>query len=114
MTEQRQVEAQLDELMAAGCECEDLDFKATIDLTNRTEVVEFAKDVGAFLDKGGSIVIGADDVGCPSRGITEDTVALLDESRVRNKLARYLGGERETSRCASPSTGVVTASWLTC
>jgi len=91
MTVWSEVERQFDEYLQAGHEREDLDYKLTIDLSSRRDKVELAKDVGAFLDKGGALVIGCDDHGRPQEGIPERVIRDWDESRLRAKLSPYLG-----------------------
>lgn len=75
-------------LLDQGAESVHLDFKQTIDLSNKDDVVNLARHVGAFSDYGGWIVIGADNEGnvCGFTGDPSD----WDESRLRSRLRKYL------------------------
>jgi hypothetical protein len=55
----------LSELLALQAEYPELDYKRTIDLTAGAGLVEFSKDAGAMLVRGGYIVGGVD-----NRGVT--------------------------------------------
>lgn len=83
----------LDRLLAQGCETSTLDYKQAIDLDSARDIIEIAKDVGAFQPAGGHLVIGADNSGrlVPGGGIASGQVAKFDEANLRGKLARYLG-----------------------
>lgn len=72
--------SKLDELLAVGTELADLDYKRTVDLKAHHDTIEIIKDIGAFMDHGGYIVIGADDHGDPVDGIQPGQEALFDES----------------------------------
>ena len=77
-------------LLEEGHESEQLDYKETCDLSETRDTVELAKDVGAMQVLGGYIVVGADDNGRPTGGLTEAEAQLFDESRLRAKMRRYL------------------------
>ena len=69
-----------------------LDYKRRLDLSDRGDVVELAKDVAAMRSEalGGYIVVGADDHGTPIADLTPQMAKLFDEATLRPKLERYL------------------------
>jgi hypothetical protein len=77
-------------LLAEGHESEHLDYKETCDLSQTRDTVELAKDVGAMQVLGGYIVVGADDTGKPTAGLSDEQAVLFDESRLRAKMRKYL------------------------
>lgn len=77
-------------LLAEGHESEALDYKEACDLSQVHDTVELAKDVGAMQVLGGYIVVGVDDNGRPTTGLSAAQANLFDESRLRAKLRRYL------------------------
>lgn len=81
--------AKLSGLLAAGAEHAGLDYKTTVDLDAK-EVVELYKDIGAMMDHGGYIVIGADDSGVPAGGLIPGQERLLDEATLRPRLEKYI------------------------
>lgn len=84
-------EQQLTHLLSLGHESAGLDYKATLDLHQKRDLVELAKDVGAFQADGGYIVIGADDQGGPvPPGVPAADLARFDEANLRPKLAKWL------------------------
>ena len=85
-------ETTLRSLLAVGCEHAELDFKRSCDLTVQRNVLEMAKDVGAFSIRGGYIVVGATDRGELQHELTAAHTLLFDESRLRAKLSSYLAG----------------------
>lgn len=92
-------EEKLRQLLDEQHESESLDYKAKLCLSDARHLVEFAKDVAAMQIDGGFIVIGADDNGNPTGQVTPEDAKLLDESRARPKLARFLPEPFEI-RCA--------------
>lgn len=78
----------LDEKHEQSC----LDYKRTLDLNERRDVVELAKDVAAMQseESGGYIVVGADDHGMTVPDVTAAAARLFDESTLRPKLKKYL------------------------
>jgi hypothetical protein len=78
-----------------------LDYKRSLDLSIRRDVVEFAKDVAAMQSEptGGYLVVGADDHGLLVPDLTPQLAKHFDESTLRPKLARYLA-EPFAVRCA--------------
>lgn len=82
--------AKLDELLAVGTEHMSLDYKSTVDFKAHHETIEVTKDVGAFMDHGGYLVIGADDQGGPTGGILPGQEQLFDEASLRPALERYI------------------------
>lgn len=78
-------------LLGARIECEDLDFKETIDVTTQRDVLEITKDIYAMANtSGGHIIIGVadnfDQVGLPND-------FKLDEAVLRAKIERYIDTE---------------------
>jgi hypothetical protein len=94
-------EEKLRSLLAEAHEQSCLDYKRSLDLTVRRDVVELAKDVAAMQSEaaGGYIVVGADDHGTPVPDLKLDLAKLFDEATLRPKLSRYLA-EPFTVRCA--------------
>lgn len=82
----------LREVLAEASEQQALDYKETLDLSERRDVVEIAKDVAAMQAErdGGYIVIGADDHGSATGLLTEDQARLFDEATLRPKLQKYI------------------------
>jgi predicted HTH transcriptional regulator len=69
----------------------DLDFKATCDLNERSELVAITKDIAAFSTTGGHIVVGVKVDGSPSGWFTAANAKLFDEAALRSKVApKYL------------------------
>jgi RNase P protein component len=91
-------EEKLRSLLAEGHEQPALDYKKQLDLRERRDVVELAKDVGAMQNEkaGGYIVIGADDQGKVTPSVTAEQAKLFDEATLRNKLKRYLNEPFDT------------------
>lgn len=83
-------EAKLRELLRAAHEHEGLDYKRQLDLADGAAVLELVKDIAALSAAGGYLVIGCDDGGRATGLVTEEHVILLDESRLRAKIKRYL------------------------
>ena len=56
------------ELLNAGGECDELDFKETLDLSNKLDALDFIKDAVSMCNRypGGYIIVGADNDGRPS------------------------------------------------
>jgi Schlafen, AlbA_2 len=95
-------EEKLRSLLAEAHEQPCLDYKCSLDLTVRRDIVELAKDVAAMQSEptGGYIVVGADDHGTPVPDLKLDLAKLFDEATLRPKLSRYLA-EPFTVRCAT-------------
>lgn len=83
-------EAKLRELLRAAHEHEGLDYKRQLDLADGGALLELVKDIAALSASGGYLVIGCDDGGRATGLVTEQHVTLLDESRLRAKVKRYL------------------------
>lgn len=62
------------ELLNAGGECDELDFKETLDFSNKLDALDFVKDAVSMCNRypGGYIIVGADNDGRPS-AISEGT-----------------------------------------
>jgi hypothetical protein len=67
-----------------------LDFKRRIDLKEKADVVELAKDCGAMEAAGGYVVIGADDDGVPTGDMDGCNAQSFDEANLVPKLQKYL------------------------
>ncbi|BCJ58155.1 AlbA family DNA-binding domain-containing protein [Micromonospora endophytica] len=85
-------EEKLRSLLNEGGEHECLDFKTSSDLSVTYDLVALVKDIAAMLsnERGGYIVVGAEDNGAPAPGLTARHLQLFDESRVRAKIVKYL------------------------
>lgn len=79
-------------LLAEGHEQSSLDYKRKLNLDDKRDVVELAKDVAAMQSEplGGYVVVGADDNGHVVAEMTEQLASLFDETKVRAKLKKYL------------------------
>lgn len=80
----------LNRLLSRQAEAPDLDFKSTLDLSSPRDVVELAKDVAAMAVNGCYLVVGADDSGSLTGGLSSEAALLLDEARLRGKLKKWL------------------------
>lgn len=91
----RTVEEKLRELLAEP-EQTHLDFKATLDLTNAKDKLEFVKDAVSMANRppGGYIIVGAHEGGvlALATGSTLDR-ALFDGARLGDLIRRYIEGE---------------------
>jgi hypothetical protein len=83
-------EEKLRQLLDEAHESSELDYKGTLDLDTPGDVIELAKDIGAMQVDGGFIVVGADDHGIPTGQCPPNIKNRLDESRLRQKLLKYL------------------------
>lgn len=81
---------QLKALIERGSEDEFVDYKRNIDLSTNHGIIEFAKDVSAFSDKGGWIVVGVSDDGTVV-GVDNIEFSKWDESKLRQKVDKYCG-----------------------
>lgn len=83
-------EETLRRLLASQSESPELDFKSRLDLGETRHVLALAKGIAAMSNHGGHIVVGTDERGQPTGGVTPKDVSLFDESRVRGKVGKYL------------------------
>jgi hypothetical protein len=83
----------LAQLLARGGERDWLDFKSQCDLSEKRDLVEVTKDIGAMMITGGYLVIGADDHGRPAGEPAH--LELFDPSKLHAKVARYISGQFE-------------------
>ncbi len=80
-------EQQIDSLLDAHVEYEQLDFKEDLDLSSLKGIVEIAKDIAAMSNTGGGyIIIGVDD-NFIKKGL--DLNRKFDDSDLRNKINKY-------------------------
>ena len=86
-------EEKLRQLLDEQAESTSLDYKSACDLRQKGDVVEFAKDIGAMQIDGGFLVIGADDRGRPSNGVTSEHARVFDEAALRAKLRKWIPEE---------------------
>jgi hypothetical protein len=80
----------LNQLLALKSEHPQLDFKKTLDLGNRKDLVKLAKTAGAMGVKGGYVIVGADNHGNLTGQLDGADMSLFDEAQLRGKLSRYL------------------------
>jgi hypothetical protein len=94
-------EEKLRSLLAEQHEQSCLDYKRSLNLAVRRDIIELAKDVAAMQSElaGGYLVVGSDDRGSPVPDLTPQLAKHFDEATLRPKLARYLA-EPFTIRCA--------------
>lgn len=83
--------AKIRSLLGQGSEYEKLDYKRTLDITDKHSVIEIAKDIAAMLSsEGGSILVGADDSGVQVSDLTDAEYDKFDETKLRNALKKYI------------------------
>lgn len=82
----------LQELLATGTECSELDFKETLDLTKREDELHFVKDAVSMFNRypGGYIVIGATNEGEPSELCNDVDWKQFDGARLTDKVRSYV------------------------
>jgi hypothetical protein len=80
----------LAELLALGTEYAELDFKRVIDLRDKRQEVELARDVGGMLVRGGYILAGIGPDARPTDDMDSMDVALFDDARLVPKLRTWL------------------------
>lgn len=82
----------LKELLATGTECSELDFKETLDLTQREDELNFVKDAVSMFNRypGGYIVIGATNEGEPSGLCGDVDWKQFDGARLADKIRAYV------------------------
>lgn len=90
-------EETLQNLLSRHAESEDLDYKEQLDFTLPGGRVEFARDIGAMLERGGHIIIGSDSYGNPSGELIPPQAQGFDEARLRDQVKRYISGSFEMS-----------------
>lgn len=76
----------LSALLRLAGECDEVDFKAAIDLSSTRGEVEMAKDVAAMQVKGGYIVIGVDDNGEPTGDMDRANTSPFDPANLVPKM----------------------------
>ena len=103
----------VEQLLSEGGESETLDYKRTLDLNQTCDVVELAKDVAAMQVEGGYIVVGADDSGRPTGGLTDEQAKLFDEATLRSKLLKYLPEPLALRTCVYEKDGNLIAAIVT-
>lgn len=81
----------LRELLAVGGENSAVDFKETLDLSDRRCELEFVKDALAMFNRypGGYLVIGADSDGAPSSLINAADSSQFDCTKLADKICKY-------------------------
>ena len=81
----------LQELLATGTECSELDFKETLDLANKADELHFVKDAVSMFNRypGGYIVIGATNDGKPSELCDGIDWKQFDGARLTDKVRGY-------------------------
>ncbi len=95
-------EERLAELLALQGEYPDLDYKQKIDLDQKQDLIELAKDVGAMRVCGGYIVAGADNQGRLTGGMDAVDLRKFDSANLVPKLLKYISQPLEVH------TGIVT------
>ena len=81
--------AKLRELLAVQTELTWLDYKSECDISGTRGLIEITKDLGAFMIKGGYVVLGVDNQGTPI-GLPAGQAKLFDEATLSDKVAKYL------------------------
>lgn len=82
----------LKELLNAGAECSELDFKETLELRDKVDELHFVKDAVAMFNRypGGYLVIGATNDGKPSKRSQEMDWGQFDGARLADKISKYV------------------------
>lgn len=80
------------ELLEAGAECDELDFKETLDLSNKLDELDFVKDAVSMCNRypGGYIIVGADDDGNPSSKSESTDWSKFDGAVLTDKIRKYV------------------------
>lgn len=85
------IQQKIKALLGQGTEHEKLDYKKTLDIADTHELVEITKDIAAMLSSGGgSLLVGADDAGNPVNDLSDALFEKFDETKLRNKLKKYI------------------------
>jgi hypothetical protein len=80
----------LSELLVLGTEYAELDYKRVIDLGDKRQEVELARDVGGMLVRGGYILAGIGPDARPTGDMDGMDLALFDDARLVPKLRTWL------------------------
>lgn len=80
----------LSDLLGLGAEYAELDFKATIDLDDKKQMLELVKDVDAMEVRGGYILLGVGPDGKLTGGLDRVDLGVFDEARLVPKLRKWL------------------------
>lgn len=82
----------LKELLATRTECNELDFKETLDLTKKKDELNFVKDAVSMFNRypGGYIVVGATNEGEPSTLCNDFDWKQFDGARLTDKIRSYI------------------------
>lgn len=82
----------LRELLEAGSECSELDFKETLDLGNKEDELHFVKDAVSMFNRypGGYLIIGATNDGKPSERSEDTDWSQFDAARLSDKISKYV------------------------
>ena len=82
----------LKELLAAGAECNELDFKETLDFGKKMDELDFIKDAVSMFNRypGGYIVVGATNEGNPSDLCEGIDWEQFDGARLTDKIRSYV------------------------
>ena len=83
----------LAQLLGLGGERDWVDFKSRCDLSEKRDLVEVTKDIGALMITGGYLIIGADDHGLPAG--EPENLDLFDPATLHAKMAKYITGQFE-------------------
>ena len=80
------------ELLKSGGECNELDFKETLDFSKKIDELDFVKDAVSMCNRypGGYIVIGVDDDGNPSARTEDTNWTQFDGAVLTDKIRKYV------------------------
>lgn len=85
------IEQKIRALLGQGSEHEKLDYKQSLDMDDKADLIEITKDIAAMLSSGGgSLLIGADDNGGFGARFTDELYDRFDETVLRAKLKKYI------------------------
>ena len=92
VVDRRTDKEKLFELLEAGGECDELDFKETLDFSKKIDELDFVKDAVAMFNRypGGYIIVGADDNGKPSSISGSTDWAKFDGAVLTDKIRKYV------------------------
>ena len=80
------------ELLHAGGECDELDFKETLDFAKKLDELDFVKDAVSMFNRfpGGYIIVGVNDNGSPSQMNFGTNWSQFDGATLTDKIRKYV------------------------
>ena len=80
------------ELLQTGGECNELDFKETLDFSKKLDELDFVKDAVSMFNRypGGYIIVGANEDGTPSKLSARTDWSAFDGAVLTDKIRKYV------------------------